>query len=232
MRTLIAVILGTVVLSACSTAGAPSSSPIASVPALPSPSAAPATKVPTMAPATPAPSSTPRPEPAAVDLADVEIRPIATRAPAASCTAEDGTASSLDRAMSLADVPISFQFQSGGLRDDSAGVWSDSVPYPVVRFDSNDEHQTVEASAGNVVGLQPGSTITLIDGRLELYPLDADDRAGNVLPAATVDLGGDADGLDVPLPTQAGRWLLSVSAHWQTGCASGDGYVDLLLVTT
>ncbi len=38
-------------------------------------------------------------------------------------------------------------------------------------------------------------------------------------------------GLDVPMPTQAGRWLLSVYAHWQTECAAGDGYVDLLLVT-
>jgi len=133
--------------------------------------------------------------------------------------------------MTLGDTPITYQFQTGSPRDDSAGGWSDSVPGPPIRFDLG-EHQTVEANAGDVVRLEPASTITLIDGRLEVYRLDADDRAGNGVLAATVDLGGDADGLDVPLPTQSGRWLLSVYAHWQSDCASGDGYVDLLLITT
>jgi len=134
--------------------------------------------------------------------------------------------------MTLADSPISFVFQSGSPRDENAFGWSDSVPYPAVRFDMNDEHQTVGASAGGVTRLEPASTITLIDGRLELYRLDTDDRAGDAEPVARLELGGDADGLDVPLPTSAGRWLLSFYAHWQSDCLSGDGFVDLLLITT
>ena len=92
--------------------------------------------------------------------------------------------------------------------------------------------ETVKARAGEVVRFEPAPTITLIDGQLELYRLDAADHAGDVDPVAKVDLGGDANGLAVPLPTEAGRWLLSVYTHWQTDCAGGDGYVDLLLITT
>jgi len=134
--------------------------------------------------------------------------------------------------MALADTPISFQFQSGAPRDDSASGWSDSVPGPAIRFDASEEHVTVKAGAGSVARLEPASTVTLIDGRLELYRLDAGDRAGDDgVPDTAVDLEGDSDGLDVPLPTAAGRWLLSVYAHWQTDCAAGDGFVDLLLIT-
>jgi hypothetical protein len=133
--------------------------------------------------------------------------------------------------MTLADAPIVYQFQSGGSRDGQFG-WSDSVPAPPLRFDAFEEHETVEARVGDVVRLEPAPTITLIDGRLELYRLDAADHAGDAEPVASADLGGDASGLDVPLPTQAGRWLLSVYTYWQTDCAGGDGYVDLLVITT
>ncbi len=167
-----------------------------------------------------------------MDLADVESQPIETRAPASGCTADDWAARSLDPAMTLAKTPITFQFQSGGPRDGSAGGWSTGVPEPPIRFDADDKHQTLEARSGTVARLEPAPTITLIDGSLDLYRLDADDHAGTGLPVATTDLGGTPNGLDVPLPTQAGRWLLSAYAHWQTGCASGDGYVDLLLITT
>jgi hypothetical protein len=204
MHRSLGVVIGTIVLSACSVAGSPSPSPIATIQSAPSSQVAsasppPATSVPT---------------------------------PTSGCIAEDWAPGSLDRAMALADTPISFHFQSGAPRDDSAGGWSDSVPGPAIRFDASEEHVTVEAGAGSVARLEPASTVTLIDGRLELYRLDADDRAGDDgVPDAAVDLGGDSDGLDIPLPTAAGRWLRSVYAPWQTDCAAGDGYVDLLLIT-
>jgi len=231
MRLLTAIILCMVVLSACATAGSPSSAPIAGV-ASPTASSAATTEPPNTSPPTAAPSPASASAVESVDLADVESQPIATRAPASGCTADDWAAASLDRAMTLADTPVSFQFQSGGPRDARAGGWSTGVPAAPIRFDAESEHQTVEALAGTVARLKPAATITLIDGTLDLYRLDADDHAGTGLPVATTDLGGNVDGLDVPMPTQAGRWLLSAYAHWQTGCASGDGYVDLLLVTT
>jgi hypothetical protein len=217
MRHLIAIILGSVV-AACS----PSPSPIASVPSSQAPTEPPIN----------APSTTPASDETSVDLADVESQPIATRAPSSGCTADDWAGPNLDRTMTLADQPISFQFQTASPRDGSAGGWSDGVPPPPIRFDAHDTHQTVEAMAGSVTRLEPAPTITLTEGTLDLYRLDANDHAGDGLPVATTDLGGDVNALDVPLPTQAGRWLLSAYAHWQTGCASGDGYVDLLLITT
>lgn len=222
MRHLIAIGVWAIILSACTVAGSPSA-PSTSSP----PSTGPAASL------TPPPTLAPTRTPATTTslLASVDVRPVATRPPAAGCTPADSAAAGLDRAMVIADVPIQFQFQSGGSRDDGIG-WSDSVPGPTIRFGFG-EHQVVEAGKGTVASLEPGRSVTLIDGRLELYRLDADDHAGDgAMPAAAVDLGGDVGGLDVPLPTEHGRWLLSVYAHWQTDCATGDGYVDLLLVTS
>lgn len=133
--------------------------------------------------------------------------------------------------MTLAGTPIAYTFQSGSSRNGTFN-WSDGVPGPAIRFDSTEEHQTVKARAGSVVRFRPPSTITLIDGKLELYRLDRADHAGDGEPGATRRLGGTTKGLDVPLPTEVGRWLLSVYSHWQTDCAYGDGYIDLLLITT
>lgn len=232
MRQLIAIVLGTIVLSACSSGGSATSSPIASGPSSEAPSLVPTFLPPITASPAAAPSPAPSSDTTAVDLANVESQPIATRAPASRCAAEDLAAHNLDRAMTLAGAPISFQFQSASPRDGSASGWSDGVPAAPIRFDASEAPQTVDTREGDVVRLEPASTITLIDGRLELYRLDADDHAGDRSPVATSDLGGNAKGLDIPLPTQTGRWLLSTYAHWQTDCASGDGYVDLLLITT
>lgn len=34
------------------------------------------------------------------------------------------------------------------------------------------------------------------------------------------------------MPATAGHWLLNIYGRWQTDCATGDGYVDLLLITS
>ena len=133
--------------------------------------------------------------------------------------------------MSLDGTPFEIMFQSGSPRDGGPGGWSDEVPGPTIRFDAETAPK-IEATAGTVARLLSNKSVSLIDGQLELYPLDSADRVGQeAQPVARADLGGDAKGLDVPLPTESGRWLLSVRVHWQTGCSAGDAYADLLLVT-
>ena len=107
------------------------------------------------------------------------------------------------------------------------------MPGPTTRFASTSARQTVETPADRVLRLEPPSTMRLIDGQLEIYRLDPGDQIReDALPVATRDLGGDALALDIPVPTEPGRWLLNVYARWQTGCAAGDGYADVLLVTS
>ena len=133
--------------------------------------------------------------------------------------------------MSINGTPFRFSFQTASHRDGGPGGWSDGVAGPTLQFDIQSTHVVVSAQSGTVVRLLTGETVTLAAGRLELYALDSNDKAESAggLVTAT-DLGGDAAGLDVPLPMVAGRWLLNVYAHWLTDCLGGDGYADLLLV--
>ena len=213
------------VLSACS---APATSPSANP--TPTRSGVTATSTAT-SPATPQPTPSPTPTQAAVALAAVDVRPLPTRAPGSDCSGGGEAPGSLDRAMSLGGTPFEIIFQSGSPRDGGAGGWSDGVPGPTIRFDA-ETAQTIEATADTVARLLSNKSVSLIDGQLELYPLDSADKVGqDAEPVARADLGGDAKGLDVPLPAKSGRWLLSVYLHWQTDCSAGDGFADLLLVT-
>lgn len=213
------------VLSACS-------APVTSASANPTPTGSGLTATGAVtSPATPLPTRSPLPTQESVALASVEVRPISTRAPGSDCPGGGEAPGSLDRAMSLDGTPLKIIFQSGGPRDGGAGGWSDGVPGPTIRFDA-ETAQTIEATANTVARLLSNESVSLIDGQLELYRLDSADRAGeDAEPVARAELGGDAKGLDVPLPAKPGRWLLSVYVHWQTDCSAGDGYADLLLVT-
>lgn len=213
------------VLSACSAASTPpSANPT------PTPSGVTATATAT-SPATPQPTPSPTPTQASVALAPVEVRPLPTRAPGSDCSSGGEAPGSLDRAMSLDGTRLEIIFQSGGPRDGGAGGWSDGVPGPTIRFDA-ETAQKIEATADTVARLLSNKSVSLIEGQLELYRLDSADRAGqDAEPVARAELAGDAEGLDVPLPVERGRWLLSVYLHWQTDCSAGDGYADLLLVT-
>jgi hypothetical protein len=203
MHRSIALVAVAMILAGCSAAAAPSTAP-ATIPSSEIPDSLP--------PATPVPT------PSTTDLV---------------CTAADFEATGLDPAMTLAGTPFRFQWQTLSPRDGSPGGWSDSVPGPTGRFVSG-EAPVVVGPVGAVARLEPASTVTFRAAWMELYELDADDRIVDPdgPPVERADLrvvGGD---LEVLMPADAGHWLLNIYGRWMTDCAEGDGYVDLLLITS
>jgi hypothetical protein len=144
----------------------------------------------------------------------------------------DTSAQLIDTSGMLGGQPLRFQVQDGGPRENATGSsWGDEVPGPTLRF-SAEHAQRITTPAGTVIRWIPTASMSLILGSEEVYALEPDDtideRQG---PGAALALGGDAAGLDVPVPVAAGHWLLSLYVWYQTDCISGDGYVDLLLIT-
>jgi hypothetical protein len=134
--------------------------------------------------------------------------------------------------MTLSDQPVRLQFQSASPRGgDEGGGWSEGVAGPEVLFDAATA-TIVSASSGSTVRWIPNNTLLFTYGRLDVWQLDASDRPVEHGSYASVQLGGDAAGLDVPMPLDADRWLVRLYGQWQTDCINGDGYVDLLLITT
>ncbi len=220
-------------VSACSVRElAPSSLPTSSASAAPTASISPtAERTPDPTPVPEAPTPAPTIDPVA--LASVSPGSNADRPIGAACSADDFSAFGLNRAMTFAAAPIEVWFQTGSPRDGSAGGWSDSVPGPTIRYAAGFAGHAVVAAANTVAALQPGETITLLSGGLEIYPLDANDRVDeDGRPVATADTGAVDGGLLVPVPAGSGRWLLTVGFSWQSDCQEGGGYVDLLLETT
>jgi hypothetical protein len=154
--------------------------------------------------------------------------PSATVAACAGDTWDDD----LDPEMTLDGTPFRFQYQSA-LPSNGAGGWSDSVPGPTLRFGREDA-QVVEAASGSAVQLRPSDAVMFTDARMELYVLDANDElhADTATPVDASDLAVVDGALEVPMPADAGHWLLNIYGRWSTACASGDGYVDLLLITS
>jgi hypothetical protein len=182
-------------------------------------------------PVSPSPDQTP-PDGSSGAQVTPRATSIPTPVPTSGCSAADVTASGLDGAFSLGGTAIDFRFLSARARDVTLGAWSDLVPAPPVRWAGGGTHQEVIASAGAVLRLHSNDKVLLVGSRAETYRLDGDGALSeDAMPDATVELDDAPGTLDVPLPTEVGRWLLSLYLRWETACATGDGYFDLDLET-